>query len=120
MRLEELGQLKNLATSSIIEAAIVRLVAQCLNQLGYRVPRPYTSTVAKRVISYFTDTRPLSIVSLGTNQKVCVCGIFKVGYSTIWKCVRKRPQKKKVIVRNRNREVGVNEGGTARVVLIIL
>jgi hypothetical protein len=36
MRLEELGQLKNTMTSGI-EPATFRLVAQCLNQLLYRV-----------------------------------------------------------------------------------
>jgi hypothetical protein len=38
VRLEGLGQLKNQITSSGIEFATFRLVAQCLNQLRYRVP----------------------------------------------------------------------------------
>jgi hypothetical protein len=39
VRLEGLGQLKNIVTSSGIEPATYRLVAQCLNQLRYRVHR---------------------------------------------------------------------------------
>jgi hypothetical protein len=39
VRLEGLGQLKNPMTSSKIEPATFRLVALCLNQLHYRVPR---------------------------------------------------------------------------------
>jgi hypothetical protein len=38
VRPEGLGQLKNPITSSGIEPATLRLVAQCLNQLRYRVP----------------------------------------------------------------------------------
>jgi hypothetical protein len=41
MRLEELDQLKNRITSSEIEPATFRLVALCLNQLRYRVPRTF-------------------------------------------------------------------------------
>jgi hypothetical protein len=37
VRLKGLGQLKNPITSSVIEPATFRLVAQCLNQLRYRV-----------------------------------------------------------------------------------
>jgi hypothetical protein len=37
MRLEGLGKLKK-STSSRLETATFRLVAQCLNQLRYRVP----------------------------------------------------------------------------------
>jgi hypothetical protein len=40
VRLEGLGRLKNPMTSSGLEAATFRLVAECLNQLRYRVP-PY-------------------------------------------------------------------------------
>jgi hypothetical protein len=36
--MEGLGKLKNAMTSSEIEPATSRLVAQCLNQLRYRVP----------------------------------------------------------------------------------
>jgi hypothetical protein len=39
VRLEVLDQLKNPMSSSRIEAAVFRLVAQCLNQLRYRVPQ---------------------------------------------------------------------------------
>jgi hypothetical protein len=39
VRLQGLGQLKNPMTSSEIEHATFRLVAQCLKQLRYRVPR---------------------------------------------------------------------------------
>jgi hypothetical protein len=39
VRLEGLGQLKNSMTSSGIVPAIIRLVAQCLNKIRYRVPR---------------------------------------------------------------------------------
>jgi hypothetical protein len=39
MRLEELGQLRNPVTSPGIEPATFRLVAYCLNQLRYHVPR---------------------------------------------------------------------------------
>jgi hypothetical protein len=38
VRLERLGQLKNPRTSSGIEPAAFLFVAQCLNQLRYRVP----------------------------------------------------------------------------------
>jgi hypothetical protein len=38
VRLEGLGQLKNLINSSGIEPGTFRLAAQCLNQLRYRVP----------------------------------------------------------------------------------
>jgi hypothetical protein len=38
MRLEGLGKLQNPMTSSGIEFSTFRLVAQCLNQLRYRVP----------------------------------------------------------------------------------
>jgi hypothetical protein len=39
VRLEGLGKFKNPITSSGIEPATIRLVAQCLNQLCYRVPQ---------------------------------------------------------------------------------
>jgi hypothetical protein len=38
MRLEGLGQLKNLMTSSELEPATFRLVAEFLKKLRYRVP----------------------------------------------------------------------------------
>jgi hypothetical protein len=38
VRLEGLGQLKNPMISTGIEHATFRIVAQCLNQLRYRVP----------------------------------------------------------------------------------
>jgi hypothetical protein len=38
VRMEELDQLKNPVTSSGTEPATFRLVAECLNQLRYRVP----------------------------------------------------------------------------------
>jgi hypothetical protein len=45
VRLEELGQMKNAMTSSGIEPATFRLVAQCLNQLRYRVTQIFTTDV---------------------------------------------------------------------------
>jgi hypothetical protein len=41
VRLEGLGQLNNPMTSSEMEPAISRLVAQYLNQLHYRIPVKY-------------------------------------------------------------------------------
>jgi hypothetical protein len=41
VRLQGLGQQKNTMTSSGIGPATFRLVAQCLNQLRYRVPRHF-------------------------------------------------------------------------------
>jgi hypothetical protein len=52
VRLGGLGQLKNSMTSSGFEPATLRLVAQCLNQLCYRVPL------------------------LGRNRKILVCVVF--------------------------------------------
>jgi hypothetical protein len=49
MRLVGLDQLKNPVTSSRIEPATFRLVAQCLNQLRYRVP-PYTISGIKELL----------------------------------------------------------------------
>jgi hypothetical protein len=48
VRLEGLGQLKNPVTSSGIKP--LRLVAQCLNQLRYRVP-PFLVFCVVRVVS---------------------------------------------------------------------
>jgi hypothetical protein len=39
VRLEGLGKLENPVTSLRIEPATFRLVAECLNQLRYRLPR---------------------------------------------------------------------------------
>jgi hypothetical protein len=50
VRLEGLGQLKNLMTSSEIEPATFRLVAQCLNQLRYSVLFLDDSRVSNKVV----------------------------------------------------------------------
>jgi hypothetical protein len=52
VRLEELGQLKNLITSSGFEPPTFPLVAQCLNQLRYRLP-PYKSVHINNTITAF-------------------------------------------------------------------
>jgi hypothetical protein len=43
VRLEGLGQVKNTITSSKIEPATFRFVAQCLNKLRYGVPQIFTT-----------------------------------------------------------------------------
>jgi hypothetical protein len=53
VRLEGSGQLKNPMTSSGLEPATFRLVAQCLSQLRYRYSRPNN---VRRTI--WTDSRP--------------------------------------------------------------
>jgi hypothetical protein len=68
-QLEVLGQLKNPVTSSEIEPAIFRLVAQCLNQLRYRVPSEF-----KRVESV---SRRLSYMILG-DDCLCIIGVLNM------------------------------------------
>jgi hypothetical protein len=59
VRLEALSQLKSIMTSSGIEPTIFRLVAWCLNQLRYRVPR-YTEVGTKflsvKIITFWEVT----------------------------------------------------------------
>jgi hypothetical protein len=52
--LEGLGQLKNLMTSSGIESATFRLVAQCLNKLRYSVTLPAPVRNILRSLQYNT------------------------------------------------------------------
>jgi hypothetical protein len=59
VRLEVLGQLKNSMTSSGIEAATFRLVAQCLDQLRYRGALKRKATVQK--LSSWNDANGLEI-----------------------------------------------------------
>jgi hypothetical protein len=56
VRLEGLGQLKNPVVSSGIEFATFRLVAQCLNQLPYRLPfkQLLTSLLTNSMIEHGT------------------------------------------------------------------
>jgi hypothetical protein len=51
VRLDGLAQLKNPMISSEIEPAIFRLVAECLNQIRYRVTRIGSATAEKGQIS---------------------------------------------------------------------
>jgi hypothetical protein len=62
VRLEGLGQLKNAMTSSGIDPAVFRLVAQCLNQLRYR---EYMMLYSVRYGVTSCDWRPTR-ASLGT------------------------------------------------------
>jgi hypothetical protein len=57
MRLERLGQLKNPVTSSEIKPATFRIVAECLNQLRYRVPQIPTVGEALLNIYWITQCR---------------------------------------------------------------
>jgi hypothetical protein len=57
-RLEGLGQFKK-STSSVFDPATFRLVAQCLNQLRYRVP-PF-SVLGHRISSNFCNSRYLAM-----------------------------------------------------------
>jgi hypothetical protein len=50
VRLEELGQSKNLMTSSGIESATSQLIAQYLNQLRYRIPLVKKREVKRKVM----------------------------------------------------------------------
>jgi hypothetical protein len=55
LRLEGLRQMKNPMTSSAIEPVALRLVAQCLNQIRYRVPPPHkhaNNIYMKRLLYY--------------------------------------------------------------------
>jgi hypothetical protein len=54
VRLEGLGQLKNPMTSSGIKPATFRLVAECLNQLRYRVP-------PRKIMLYFNFQKMTAI-----------------------------------------------------------
>jgi hypothetical protein len=49
MLLEGLGTLKNRMTSSGLESATFRLVAQCLNEQSYRVPPQKNNIVEQPV-----------------------------------------------------------------------
>jgi hypothetical protein len=58
VRLEGLGQLKNPVTSLGIDPVTFRLVAQCLNQLRYRVPQ---GNIVPRKSTYFSEEHVASI-----------------------------------------------------------
>jgi hypothetical protein len=62
VRLEGLAKLKNPVTSSGIEPATFRLVAQCLNLLRYRVPSIITNPLENHyeASSYVNKFRTLS------------------------------------------------------------
>jgi hypothetical protein len=61
VRLEGLGQMKNLKISSGLEPATLRFVAQCLNQLHYRVP-PLASYITYKYTFWSNALWPLKQV----------------------------------------------------------
>jgi hypothetical protein len=84
MRLEGLDQLKNLVTSSGIEPATFRLVAQCLNQPRYRIS--WSISVSLRIWACLQPNVGLNVVTLTRIESIvifpiaCVFNFFVCTY----------------------------------------